>query len=70
MKIERFKSVAIQIEELCETEFQIRRKQTCTTTGSNTWARYMKQIEEVRTERLTLWEEIRQAIYGQEARSG
>lgn len=65
MKIERFKSVAIQIGELCDVEIVIRRKQTTTAAGSNTWARYEAQIIEARKEKIALWKEIEQALYGQ-----
>lgn len=70
MKIERFSYIVVRVEELCEKEQQIIRKKTTTTSGSNTWVRYQSQIEEVRCERLALWKEIRQAIYGEETGRG
>jgi len=65
MKIERFKSVAIQIEALCDQEAILTRKQTTTTSGSNTWTRYQAQIIEARKEKIALWKEIEQALYGE-----
>jgi hypothetical protein len=66
MKVERFKYIVTEIEALCLNEGEIIRKKTTTTSGSSTWCRYMKQIEDLRQKRLALWEELRQAIYGAE----
>lgn len=62
MKIERFKYLVISIEDLCRRENEIRRKQTTTTSGSNTWRRYEDQIVDAQKVREVLWKEIEASI--------